>query len=74
MNFFSGLQESLNKQGFHIVGYGCTTCIGNSGDLHDSVSAAISENGMNLVLSIYFSPDPVLLIFNMGRKQNTSIT
>ncbi|CAN4096224.1 unnamed protein product [Withania somnifera] len=40
----SGLQKYLNQQGFHIVGYGCTTCIGNSGDLHESVSSAISEN------------------------------
>ncbi|KAL4348346.1 hypothetical protein GQ457_17G015140 [Hibiscus cannabinus] len=40
----SGLQEYLNKQGFHIVGYGCTTCIGNSGDLDESVANAISEN------------------------------
>ncbi|XP_016755501.1 aconitate hydratase, cytoplasmic-like [Gossypium hirsutum] len=41
----SGLQEYLNKQGFHIVGYGYTTCIGNSGDLGESVASAISENG-----------------------------
>ncbi|KAM0901314.1 hypothetical protein ACQ4PT_020068 [Festuca glaucescens] len=34
----------FNKQGFHLVGYGCTTCIGNSGDLDESVSAAITEN------------------------------
>nr|CAD1832083.1 unnamed protein product [Ananas comosus var. bracteatus] len=40
----SGLQEYLNKQGFHIVGYGCTTCIGNSGDLDEAVGAAISDN------------------------------
>ncbi|AQK50307.1 Putative aconitate hydratase, cytoplasmic-like [Zea mays] len=40
----SGLQEYLNQQGFHIVGYGCTTCIGNSGDLDESVSTAITEN------------------------------
>ncbi|GER43118.1 aconitate hydratase family protein [Striga asiatica] len=40
----SGLQKYLNEQGFHIVGYGCTTCIGNSGDLDESVGAAISEN------------------------------
>ncbi|RAL41828.1 hypothetical protein DM860_009010 [Cuscuta australis] len=39
-----GLHEYLNKQGFHIVGYGCTTCIGNSGDLDESVGSAISEN------------------------------
>ncbi|KAJ9672134.1 hypothetical protein PVL29_025680 [Vitis rotundifolia] len=40
----SGLQKYLNQQGFHIVGYGCTTCIGNSGDLDESVASAISEN------------------------------
>ncbi|CAN0914541.1 Aconitate hydratase 3, mitochondrial [Linum grandiflorum] len=40
----SGLQEYLNHQGFNIVGYGCTTCIGNSGDIDDSVAAAITEN------------------------------
>uniref|UniRef100_A0A803MGI1 Aconitate hydratase n=1 Tax=Chenopodium quinoa TaxID=63459 RepID=A0A803MGI1_CHEQI len=39
-----GLEKYLDQQGFSIVGYGCTTCIGNSGDLHESVSAAISEN------------------------------
>ncbi|CAI9088389.1 OLC1v1022698C1 [Oldenlandia corymbosa var. corymbosa] len=42
----SGLQKYLNQQGFHIVGYGCTTCIGNSGDLHESVASAISENDL----------------------------
>ncbi|TKY57301.1 putative aconitate hydratase [Spatholobus suberectus] len=40
----SGLQKYLNQQGFHTVGYGCTTCIGNSGELDDSVASAISEN------------------------------
>ena len=41
----SGLQKYLNQLGFHIVGYGCTTCIGNSGDIDESVASAISENG-----------------------------
>ncbi|XP_027347013.1 aconitate hydratase, cytoplasmic isoform X1 [Abrus precatorius] len=40
----SGLQKYLNEQGFHIVGFGCTTCIGNSGELDESVASAISEN------------------------------
>ncbi|EOA29802.1 hypothetical protein CARUB_v10012896mg [Capsella rubella] len=40
----SGLQEYLNHQGFNIVGYGCTTCIGNSGEINESVGAAITEN------------------------------
>lgn len=40
----SGLQKYMNQQGFHIVGYGCTTCIGNSGDLDESVASAISDN------------------------------
>ncbi|KDO54659.1 hypothetical protein CISIN_1g001917mg [Citrus sinensis] len=40
----SGLQKYLNEQGFHIVGYGCTTCIGNSGDLDESVASTITDN------------------------------
>ncbi|XP_042755182.1 aconitate hydratase 1 isoform X3 [Lactuca sativa] len=40
----SGLLSYLKKLGFHIVGYGCSTCIGNSGDLDESVASAISEN------------------------------
>ncbi|CAO2194443.1 unnamed protein product [Urochloa humidicola] len=40
----SGLQEYLNKQGFHVAAHGCATCVGNSGDLDESVSAAIIEN------------------------------
>ncbi|XXG40385.1 hypothetical protein AAC387_Pa01g1115 [Persea americana] len=40
----SGLQKYLNQLGFHIVGYGCTTCIGNSGDLDEVVASTISEN------------------------------
>ncbi|RXI06396.1 hypothetical protein DVH24_018438 [Malus domestica] len=42
----SGLQKYLNQLGFHIVGYGCTTCIGNSGDIDDAVAAAITENDL----------------------------
>ncbi|GER54890.1 aconitate hydratase family protein [Striga asiatica] len=42
----SGLQKYLNQQGFHIVGYGCTTCIGNSGDLDESVASAIADNDL----------------------------
>ncbi|XP_077221437.1 aconitate hydratase, cytoplasmic-like [Tasmannia lanceolata] len=40
----SGMQKYLNQLGFNIVGYGCTTCIGNSGDLDESVASAISDN------------------------------
>ncbi|CAA0813970.1 Aconitate hydratase 2- mitochondrial [Striga hermonthica] len=42
----SGLQNYLNQQGFNIVGYGCTTCIGNSGDLDESVASAIADNDL----------------------------
>ena len=41
----SGLLPFLEKQGFSTVGYGCTTCIGNSGELDPAVSAAITDNG-----------------------------
>jgi len=39
----AGLQESLDALGFHLVGYGCTTCIGNSGPLDDAVADAITS-------------------------------
>jgi aconitate hydratase len=40
----SGLQEDLDALGFQTVGYGCTTCIGNSGPLPDPIVEAIEEN------------------------------
>ncbi len=42
----SGLLPSLEHLGFQVVGYGCTTCIGNSGPLPDSISAAIDEHSL----------------------------
>ena len=39
----AGLQDDLDKLGFDLVGYGCTTCIGNSGPLPEKISKAISE-------------------------------
>jgi aconitate hydratase len=42
----SGLTEDLNALGFHTVGYGCTTCIGNSGPLPEEVEAAIREGDL----------------------------
>ncbi|MGW8203815.1 aconitate hydratase AcnA [Sphingomonas bisphenolicum] len=42
----AGLQEHLDAIGFNLVGYGCTTCIGNSGPLAEPISRAINENGL----------------------------
>ena len=42
----AGLQEHLDALGFNLVGYGCTTCIGNSGPLPDNVSKAIAEGDL----------------------------
>ena len=42
----SGLQTSLDKLGFNIVGFGCTTCIGNSGPLPVEISNTINDNGL----------------------------
>ncbi|TML05192.1 MAG: aconitate hydratase, partial [Actinobacteria bacterium] len=39
----AGLTEPLEELGFNLVGYGCTTCIGNSGPLPDEISAAVNE-------------------------------
>jgi len=42
----AGLQSHLDSIGFNLVGYGCTTCIGNSGPLAEPISKAINENGI----------------------------
>jgi aconitate hydratase len=45
----AGLMEHLEKLGFFVVGYGCTTCIGNSGPLPEAVSTAVDENDLAVV-------------------------
>jgi aconitate hydratase len=42
----AGLQPYLDQIGFNLVGFGCTTCIGNSGPLPDEISQAINDNGI----------------------------
>ncbi len=42
----AGLQKDLDAMGFNLVGYGCTTCIGNSGPLPEAISEAINENDL----------------------------
>jgi aconitate hydratase len=42
----SGLQKDLDKLGFNLVGFGCTTCIGNSGPLPAEISKTINEHGL----------------------------
>ena len=49
----TGLQSALDQVGFNLVGYGCTTCIGNSGPLPDAISKAIAEG--NLTVSAVLS-------------------
>ncbi len=49
----AGLQSDLDALGFNLVGYGCTTCIGNTGPLPDAIGAAITEN--NLVAAAVLS-------------------
>jgi aconitate hydratase len=44
------LNKYLDEQGFSLVGYGCTTCIGNSGEIHEDVAEAIAANGIHLLL------------------------
>ncbi len=45
----AGLVPYLDKLGFNLVGYGCTTCIGNSGPLPEAISAAVDENDLAVV-------------------------
>jgi aconitate hydratase len=42
----TGLEEYLDKLGFHTVGYGCTTCIGNSGPLEPHIEKSVTENDL----------------------------
>ncbi len=49
----AGLVEPLEALKFHLVGYGCTTCIGNSGPLPEDVAKAVSEN--NLIVAAVLS-------------------
>ncbi|HEU4849798.1 MAG TPA: aconitate hydratase AcnA [Terrimesophilobacter sp.] len=42
----AGLNGYLEDLGFYLVGYGCTTCIGNSGPLEDEISAAVNQNDL----------------------------
>lgn len=44
----AGLQKSLDALGFQVVGYGCTTCIGNSGPLNGPIADAIRENDLTV--------------------------
>jgi len=44
----AGLMEPLKQMGFHVVGYGCTTCIGNSGPLPEPVSEAIAKGNLSV--------------------------
>ena len=44
----SGLQKYLNKLGFDLVGYGCTTCIGNSGPLPTEITKAVQDNDLTV--------------------------
>ncbi|MGG4555270.1 aconitate hydratase AcnA [Paenibacillus humicus] len=44
----AGLMDSFEALGFHVAGYGCATCIGNSGPLPDEVSAAIADNDLTV--------------------------
>jgi aconitate hydratase len=42
----AGLQRYLDRLGFHLVGYGCTTCIGNSGPLHPAIEEAVVKHDL----------------------------
>ena len=45
----AGLWPYLEKLGFHLVGYGCTTCIGNSGPLAEEISTVVQEHDLSVV-------------------------
>jgi len=54
----AGLTPYLDQLGFNLVGYGCTTCIGNSGPLPESIEGAVQDNGF--VVASILGTDPVI--------------
>ena len=42
----AGVMSDLEALGFHLAGYGCTTCIGNSGPVHDAIAAAVKDENL----------------------------
>jgi len=57
----AGLQADLDALGFNLVGYGCTTCIGNSGPLAETISKTINDNGLvatSVLLSLIHISEP----------------
>ena len=51
----AGLTPYLEKLGFNLVGYGCTTCIGNSGPLPEEVAKAVSEKDLAVIAELCFT-------------------
>ena len=49
----AGLTPYLDKLGFNLVGYGCTTCIGNSGPLQPEISAGVNEGDLAVVSACF---------------------
>jgi aconitate hydratase len=49
----AGVMSHLETLGFHLIGYGCTTCIGNSGPVHENIASAVKDN--NLVVASVLS-------------------
>jgi aconitate hydratase len=64
----SGLTKYLEKLNFHLVGYGCTTCIGNSGPLPDAIGAAIKDNNLIATLKDAFTRSCVPIIWRRLRS------
>ena len=52
----AGLQDDLDALGFHLVGYGCTTCIGNSGPLPEEIAEAVQRERSRGLLSAFRQP------------------
>ena len=55
----AGLWPALNELGFNVVGYGCATCIGNSGPLPAEVSQAVNDADLAVTMDIDFATEPL---------------
>ncbi|KAI7999181.1 hypothetical protein LOK49_LG09G01572, partial [Camellia lanceoleosa] len=69
----SGLQKYLNEQGFHIVGYGCTTCIGNSRDMDESIASNFEGHAHPLTRANYVASHSLVVAYALARTSRCPI-
>src|SRR5712691_10537781 len=71
----SSLQKDLDKLGFNLIGFGCTTCIGNSGPLPPDISKAVNEHDLVAadVRANYLASPPLVVAYAIAGSMNVDV-